>query len=342
MSADVASHAASQQLLKRLPKAETHLHIEGALPWELLHRSDPIRYGLPPVSWHPDFRFRDFAHFERELLEYAGSWFTSVDHYYEAARMVFVRLLIEHNVRYVETSFASGCIEWMGLDGAAVAEAIAAAAPEAMVVRVFMGIHRDGYNEGNRGWIEAALDWPHLAGIDLHGDEAVPLGDWAPGLWERARRKGKLTKAHAGEFSGPEMIHTALDQLGVRRIQHGVRAIEDPLCVDKLVRTGAVLDICPISNVKLGVVPSLREHPLRRLLQAGVTCTVSTDDPVSFGNCLLDEYMALHLDMGFSLAELAAIARNGLRQGPAEDPRLAAALADLDAWVDDLAGKNGA
>lgn len=320
-------------VLKRMPKSETHLHIEGSLPWDLLHRLDPQTFAEPPESWQPDFKFRDFVHFESELLGYAGRWYTSPERYYEAARVIFVRLLSEHNVRYLETSFASGCIDFFNLDADAVAEAIASAAPEGMVVRVFMGIHRDGYHDGNRTWIDHLLACDHLAGIDLHGDEAVPLGSWAPGLWERARAAGKLTKAHAGEFAGPESVFAALDQLKVRRIQHGVRAIEDPECVARLRECGAVLDVCPISNVKLRVAPSIAQHPLRALMDAGVVCTISTDDTLSFGNCLLDEYVALNLEGGFTLEDLANLARNGLMQGPLDDPRIQRALHDLDAWA---------
>ena len=97
--------------IQRLPKTETHLHIEGALPWELLHQLDPKRFAQPPASWAGDFRYKSFEHFERELLDMAFAWFTSPERYYEAAKIIFQRHL-EQNVRYVETSFASGVIEF--------------------------------------------------------------------------------------------------------------------------------------------------------------------------------------------------------------------------------------
>ena len=99
--------------------------------------------------------------------------------------------------------------------------------------------------------------------------------------------------------------------LGVRRVQHGVRAIEDPAVVELAAERGVTFDLCPISNVRLRVVPSMKEHPIRKLMQAGVRCTVSTDDPLNFANTVNDEYATLARDLGFGRADLAQIARNG-------------------------------
>ena len=99
--------------------------------------------------------------------------------------------------------------------------------------------------------------------------------------------------------------------LGVTRVQHGVRAIEDPAVVRLAAERGVTFDMCPISNVRLRVVPSMSEHPIRKLMQAGVRCTVSTDDPLNFANTVNDEYAALAEELNFSRAELAQVARNG-------------------------------
>lgn len=301
------------EFLERLPKTETHLHIEGALPWELLHGLDGARFPHPPASWDKDFRFRDFAHFEKELLDMACAWHTSPDRYHESARLVFRRLCDEERVRYVETSFASGMIEFLGLDGRAVAEAIKAAAPAELTVRVYLGIHHNGYHEGTRGFIEDALGWEALDGLDLHGTETLPLEPWTADLWRRAREAGKHTKAHAGEFMGPAFVRRVMDELGVSRIQHGVRAAESPELLAEMRQRGTILDVCPISNLKLGVVPSMEAHPIGVLLEAGVACTISTDDPISFGNRLRDEYVALHTHCGLSLNQLGQLAANGFR-----------------------------
>jgi adenosine deaminase len=295
-----------------LPKTETHLHIEGSLPWSLLQDANPGKYQATPASWAPDFRFRDFAHFESELLGYAGDFFTSAQRYHDCARAVFKNSLAR-NVRYMEVSFASGCIDFMNLDGREVCEAIRSAVPAGLEVRVFFGIHHDGYTEKMAPMLEDALSWPILDGIDLHGVEPAPLGDWAETYWRRARDAGKFTKAHAGEFCGPDFIRHVVEKLGVQRIEHGVRAIEDGSVIDLLRERGIALDVCPISNLKLGVVPSPDRHPIRQLLDADIPCTLSTDDPISFGNTLEDEYFFLATHLRFSQDELASVARNGFR-----------------------------
>jgi adenosine deaminase len=213
----------------------------------------------------------------------------------------------------MEVSFASGCIDFMNLDGREVCHAIRSAVPAGLEVRIFFGIHHEGYTEKMAPMLEDALSWPILDGIDLHGVEPAPLGDWAETYWRRARDAGKFTKAHAGEFCGPDFIRHVVEKLGVQRIEHGVRAIEDGSVIDLLRERGIALDVCPISNLKLGVVPSPDRHPIRQLLDADIPCTLSTDDPISFGNTLEDEYFFLATHLRFSQDELASVARNGFR-----------------------------
>ena len=122
-------HPQLEDFLRRLPKTETHLHIEGALPWELINELEPDRFPSPPESWQDHYKFRDFSEFEHALLDMACAWYTSPERYHQAAGKIFNRLLEEENVRYLETSFASGMVEFLGLDGRAVAEGIKAAVP---------------------------------------------------------------------------------------------------------------------------------------------------------------------------------------------------------------------
>ncbi len=282
------------------------------MPRHLLQAMDPVKYGGDPDSWKPHFKFRDFDHFEEQLLGEAFVWYTSPERYHEAAREIFSQHL-EQNVRYVETSFASGVIEFGGLDGREVLDAILSAVPEGLVVKVFMGIHHNGCNGKMRPVIEDSINWSGLAGHDLHGVETLPLEPWTAEIWEASRRAGKFTKAHAGEFCGPDFVWRVIDELGVNRIQHGIRSVEDPVLVERLVKDGIALDMCPISNHKLVPGLSIEEHPIRELFDAGVICTLSTDDPLVFGNRLEDEYKAIYKYCGFSREELAQIAANGFR-----------------------------
>ncbi|MEZ0216310.1 MAG: adenosine deaminase, partial [Rariglobus sp.] len=142
--------------------------------------------------------------------------------------------------------------------------------------------------------------------------------------------EGKVTKAHAGEFGGADRVREAIEQLGATRIQHGVRAAEDPAVVALAAERGVTFDVCPLSNVKLCVTRSLAEHPLRALTAAGVRCTISTDDPLVFANTLNGEYAALAAEAGFTRAELAQLARNGWEVASVPIATRAAMIAEID------------
>jgi adenosine deaminase len=162
-----------------------------------------------------------------------------------------------------------------------------------------------------RATIDELETWDGLAGVDLHGDEALPTEAWTARVWQRLRGAGKVTKAHAGEFDGASRVREAIEELGVTRVQHGVRAAEDPEVMALARDRGVTFDVCPISNVRLKVAPSMAEHPLRQLRAAGIRCTISTDDPLCFANTVNDEYLALGTEGGFSRRELADLARAG-------------------------------
>jgi len=325
----MSSGLSLQAFIQSLPKTETHLHIEGALPLELLQRVRP-EFTKPPASWAADFKFRDFAHFEAELLDMAFSWYTSPERYHEAAKIIFARHVAQ-NVKYVEKSFASGVIEFLGLDGREVLAAIRSAAPAGLEVRVFLGIHHNGAGPKMMPVLAEALSWSDLAGIDLHGTEDFPIEPWTADYWAAARKAGKYTKAHAGEFMGADFVGRILDELQPHRIQHGVRSTEDPGVVAQIKRRGVALDVCPISNHKLMPKITIATHPIRQLFDAGVKVTVSTDDPIYFGSTLVDEYAALAAHRAFSRKELAELARNGFEVALLSD-------AQKKPWFDQLDG----
>ncbi len=318
------------EFIRRLPKTETHLHIEGALPYALLQRLDPEKFAAPQACWARDFKWPTFEAFEHHLIEHALHWFTTAERYHEAAQVIF-RKHQEQNVRYVETSFHAGMIEFLGIPGPEILTAILAAVPEGLEVRVFMGMARNSYNETLASVLDGCIHWDGLAGIDLHGVEYLPLEAWTPRLWERARDAGLVTKAHAGEFGPAGHVREAIEHLGVRRIQHGVRAVEDPEVLQLAIDMGATFDVCPISNVKLDVVDSMAVHPIREFFDRGLRCTISTDDPFSFGNTVCEEYQALADHLGFTQADLAQLAKNGFEVAAVDAATRAAWLAEVDA-----------
>lgn len=151
--------------------------------------------------------------------------------------------------------------------------------------------------------------------------------------YDIAREGGLLSTPHAGELDGPERVRGALVALGADRIQHGIRAVEDPAVVELLADTGTCLDVCPTSNLLLAVVPSLDAHPLPALLAAGIPCSLNADDPLLFGPGLLEEYELARADLGLDDAALAAIARASITHSGAPDAGKATALAQIDAWL---------
>ncbi len=314
-----------------LPKTETHLHIEGAVPFHLLQELDPDRYKSPPAGWGLDFKFATFKEFEDELLGMVNHWYISPERYHIAAKEIFASL-VEQNVKYLELSFHAGMIELHDLDGPEVVAAIKSAAPEGLEVRVFMGMLRNHYNEKMAPILDDCPNWEGLDGIDLHGPEIMPLLPWKERLWKAARDTGLETKAHAGEFGGPEYVRDAIELLRVQRVQHGIRAIEDPDVVQMVIDRDVTFDTCPISNVKLGVVDTMADHPIRQLFDEGVRCTISTDDPLSFGNRLIDEYEALSVDV-FTKVELAKIARNGFEVALMSEEDKAPFLSQIDSFI---------
>jgi adenosine deaminase len=151
--------------------------------------------------------------------------------------------------------------------------------------------------------------------------------------YDVAREGGLLSTPHAGELDGAERVRSALLALGADRVQHGIRAVEDPALVELLADRGTCLDVCPSSNLLLAVVPSLAEHPLPALLDAGVACSLNADDPLLFGPGLLEEYELARTAMGLDDDALAAIARASITHSGAPDACKANAVTQIDAWL---------
>jgi adenosine deaminase len=183
-----------------------------------------------------------------------------------------------------------------------------------------------------------------VTGFDVAGDETVRAADPAfEPLFAAAKAGGLHLAAHAGEAAGPESVEGAATRLGARRIGHGTRAAEDPALLARLARAGVVFEVCPTSNVALKVVPSIAAHPVRAFLDAGIRCTVATDDPSLFGTDLVTEMVRLHRERGLSPRTLAAMAADGfaaafVEPGPGGEALrglLAAWEREARTWFDD-------
>ena len=318
-----------RDFIQALPKTETHLHVEGALPYELLVALDPGRWAPDPPFRDRGYRYASFPDFERILLDHALPWFTSAERYHEAARLMFAKHAAQ-NVRYVETSFHLPVTRHIGVPGPEIIAAIRGAAPPGLEVRVFAGMLRSDFAGELRPVIDTLHTWEHLAGVDLHGQEVMPTPPDARHVWERLRAAGKVTKCHAGEFDGPARVREAIEVLGVQRIQHGIRAVEDPAVLRLAAERDVTFDVCPLSNVGLGVVPALCDHPLLHLRAAGVRCTISTDDPLCFANSLTEEYESLARELDCGPRDLASLARAGWEVAEVPSATRAAMCATID------------
>ncbi|HST80126.1 MAG TPA: adenosine deaminase [Kineosporiaceae bacterium] len=148
-----------------------------------------------------------------------------------------------------------------------------------------------------------------------------------------AREAGLISAPHAGEHGGPASVIGALDALGAQRIAHGVRAIESPDLVRRLVEEEICLDVCPTSNLMLSVVPSLAAHPLAALIAAGVRCSLNGDDPLLFGPGLLAEYQVARTELGLDDTAIAWLARCSIEDSGAEAARKTDGIAGIDAWL---------
>ena len=281
------------------PKIELHVHLEGTVrPAALLEIAG--RNGVPLPATSADelagiYEFRDFPHFLDVWLMTTAALRTERDF-----RQVVVGYAAEaaaHGAVYLEGIFSPSEPAERGVPYEEIFAGYCDGAQQAWEEH---GVRVALTPEISRGYpIEAAEETVrHALANAGRGVVGVGLGgaenDYPPQLYERAfaraRDGGLGSVPHAGEADGPASVRAALDVLGADRIRHGIRAAEDAGLLRELASRRIVLDVCPISNLRTGVVRSLDEHPLPDLLAAGVLCTVNTDDPAMFGNDLSTEY----------------------------------------------------
>ena len=153
-------------------------------------------------------------------------------------------------------------------------------------------------------------------------------------VFEEATRHAFHRVAHAGEEGPPEYIRQALDELGAERIDHGVRCVEDPGLVRRLREEQVPLTVCPLSNVRLRVFPSVEEHPVKRMLDEGLRVTVNSDDPAYFGGYVADNYFAVRDRLGFAREEFRAVAENSFRASFLEEGEKSKHLAELASYFE--------
>ena len=339
--------ASERDWLTGLPKVELHCHLEGSMSVDTV-RALTERHGGDPTPVWPDglpdvFSFDGFPSFAKQFW-YGLSLLRSGEDL-ATATADLAGTLARQNVRYAEIT-STAYTHFRGHEGRP---------------GMSWSEYRDGLDEGRReaaaigveiGWVidiprdlelpeetvtidyvESAVTPAGLVAIGLGGYEVgFPAAPYAA-HFERAVAIGLHSVPHAGETEGPESVRQAVDALHAERIGHGVRAIEDPALVERIAERGIMLEVCPTSNVLLGVVETIEAHALPALRSAGVRVCLNTDDPGWFATDLVTELALASEHLGISRADHVAMQRDAVRAAFMSDSRRAAITAELDAFV---------
>jgi adenosine deaminase len=333
--------------IRGLPKAEVHLHLEGCIEQALIdeavrrHRIGPFP-GSPPGDGE-DTDARPPITTLPQLLSYLDWSCALIDRATDLAAIAFAtaRRATTSGVRHVDVIFnPTHWPHWQGrldtmvdaLDdgfGAAEVDGLATSA-------LCLSLQRGQTGHEALDLVDWILDrhHPRVAALSIDGDESGGSHSerFAP-AFARAGAGGLRRCAHAGESSGPDGVRHALDILGVERIEHGIRCVEDPDLVAELARRSIPLGICPSSNVILGFVPDLPRHPIDELRRQGVPVSVNTDDPLLYGIDVAGEYVRCAETFGWGRHELGAVARTSITSCFADEDRRRQLLGELDAYV---------
>ena len=307
-----------QDFIAELPKAELHLHIEGTLEPELMFEL-ARRNGIPLPHQSVDalrraYDFRNLQSFLDLYYQGAGVLQTQQDFYDMTA--AYFRKAATQNVRHAEIFFDPQTHTDRGIAFQTVISGIHDAQADAerdlgVTSKLILCFLRHLSEEAAMKTLEEALpyrQWLVAVGLDS-SERGHPPSKFAR-VFARAREAGLLTVAHAGEEGPPEYIREALDILKVRRIDHGVRCLEDPQLVERLVAEQIPLTVCPLSNIRLRVFDNMRDHPLRTMLARGLKVTINSDDPAYFGGYVNENYNAVAEALGLTREELEQLARN--------------------------------
>ena len=328
--------------LMPLPKAELHLHIEGTLEpelaFELAARNGVTLPYATTDALREAYRFEDLQSFLDLYYELMAVLRT--EHDFEDLADAYLARAAAQGVRHAEIFFDPQAHLVRGVAMGTVVEGLwrALARSEAdhgVSTRLIMCFLRDESAESALATLELAKPYlDRITGIGLDSAEVGHPPVKFREVYEAAAALGLRRVAHAGEEGPPEYITESLDLLGVERVDHGLRCMEDPALVERLVRERIPLTLCPLSNVRLRAVDTLADHPLPAMLDAGLLCTVNSDDPAYFGGYAGDNFDAVRRALGLTDERLRELARNSFLASFLEDDeeRRARYLAEVAAY----------
>lgn len=314
--------ASESDLLHLLPKAELHLHLEGSVEPATLREmaQSKGRLASETEEWilrqeRHGFRYGGFAEFLGAFKEAALLLDSPQDYALLTTRLC--QRLIAQNVRYAEFTLSAGVILWKKQPLPQIFEAAAEAAlafSERLRVRwIFDAVRQFGQDHAREtlGWARIFRD-DGVAAFGIGGDEKSGPARQFTSIYNEAREWGLRAVAHAGESDGPGSVRDAVELLGAERIGHGLAAAQDSSVMDLLARRGIPLEVCLTSNVATGLIARIEDHPLRRLLDAGVRVTLNTDDPGLFSTTLENELALARRAFGLTDHEVTGILRTAI------------------------------
>jgi len=308
------------EAIRALPKVELHVHVLGSIrPSTLLDiiTEDDIKV---PYKTEKDiinrFQYTDFANFISVYMEII-KYITDGRHF-ERIAYEMLESCASCNTEYVELSFSPMDHIKQGIDFVSIVNAINRGLKRAheefgILTNIRVDLVRDSTIEQAMNILDSIKAHPHnIVSIDIGGNESAHSPKPFAPVFKRAREMGLHLVAHAGEAAGPESIWDAIRYLNIERIGHGVTAQEDSNLMEYLNRERIAIEMCPVSNLRTGVISSMKNHPIRDFFDKGLFVNVNSDDPSLFHTDLNNEYIQLHEHLGFTLPELFQISLNGV------------------------------
>ena len=307
--------------INNIPKAELHIHIEGSLEPELMFdKAKKNNIKIPFTS----IKQIDGAYKFSNLQSF-------LDVYYEGLRVLvneedfydltwnYLKKIFLQNVRHVEIFFDPQAHTSRGIPFKTVVTGIHKALVDAqkhfdLSSRLIMCFLRDFDIDNSFETLEQAIPFKEwIVGVGLDSTEVGNPPEKFTRLFQRARKEGFKTVAHAGEEGCPEYIWQAIEKLHVLRIDHGVRCMEDEALVETLIKRQIPLTVCPLSNIKLNIFNSLKEHNLKLMLDRGLCVTINSDDPAYFGGYIAENFLASQKALNLSRNDIYELAKNSFK-----------------------------
>jgi adenosine deaminase len=310
----------SPEFLEQLPKVELHVHLEGSIrPETLLRLAERNRISLPATDtaglaeW---YRFRDFSHFVEVYVAVSKCIQKPED--LELVMLEFLQNQASENIIYSEVTFTASTIaKYAGIPWNEQIDALQRALVRGPEIGSEAQLIIDIVRGDSAARAQEVMEWvdaEHGQGVcalGVAGEERFGIEPYRE-VFQKADQLGIPVVAHAGEFGGPESIRAALEIGRAVRIGHGVRCLEDITLVDELVQKQTPIEVCPSSNVCLGVFPTLAEHPLGKMLDAGLNVSVNSDDPPMFGTTLTDEWKRVCTEFSFNEDIFFSLMKNAI------------------------------